>query len=69
VVRRSRRLRQMLVGVVLIVGGILASVISYSFASSAAQSGSTGYYIIFTGAIVIGAIYTIIGFVCWIMGR
>ena len=69
VLRRSRGLRQMLVGVILVVGGILASVISYSFASSAAQSGSTAYYTIFTGAIVIGAIYTIVGFFRWIMGR
>ncbi len=69
VLRRSRGLRQMLVGGILVVGGILASVISYSFASSAAQSGSTGYYTIFTGAIVIGAIYNIVGFFRWIMGR
>ncbi len=69
VLRRSRGLRQMLVGVLLLVGGILASSISYSFASSAAQSGGTAYYTIFTGAIVIGAIYTILGFFRWIMGR
>jgi hypothetical protein len=64
--RRSRGLALMLLGGILIVGGIVLSVISYSFASSAAGN---GYYTIFTGPIVIGIICTIFGFFRWIMGR
>jgi hypothetical protein len=59
----------MLLGVILVVGGIVVSVISYSSAISAVGSGGTGYYIIFTGPIVIGAICAIVGFFRWLMGR
>jgi hypothetical protein len=69
ILRRSRGLKMMLRGVILLVGGIVLSLISYSCASSAADSGGTGYYTIFTGAMIIGAIYAIFGFFRWIMGR
>lgn len=59
----------MLRGVILLVGGIVLSLISYSCASSAADNGGTGYYTIFTGAVVVGAIYAIVGFFRWIMGH
>src|SRR5436853_6162225 len=59
--RRSRGLTMMLRGTILVVGGIVLSLISYSCASSVADNGGTGYYTIFTGAIVIGVIYAIIG--------
>jgi hypothetical protein len=59
----------MLQGVILVVGGIVLSLISYSCASSVAENGGTGYYTIFTGAVVIGVIYTIIGLFRWIAGR
>jgi hypothetical protein len=67
--RTSRGLTIMLRGVILVVGGIVLSLISYSCASSVAENGGTGYYTIFTGAVVIGVIYTIIGFFRWILGR
>jgi hypothetical protein len=69
VLRRSRGLTMMLQGVILIVGGIVLSLISYSCASSVADTGGAGYYTIFTGAVVIGAIYAIVGFLRWILGR
>ena len=67
--RRGRGLTMVLRGVILVVGGIVLSLISYSCASSVAENGGTGYYTIFTGAVVIGVIYTIIGFFRWITGR
>lgn len=67
--RRSRGLTMMLRGVILVVGGIVLSLISYSCASSVAENGGTGYYTIFTGAVVIGVIYTIVGLFRWIAGR
>lgn len=69
VLRRGRGLTMMLRGVILIVGGIVLSIISYSCASSVADNGGTGYYTIFTGAVVIGVIYAIVGLVRWILGR
>lgn len=69
VLRRSRGLALMLLGVILVVGGLVLSVISYSSASSTAESGGTGNYILFTGPVVIGAICAIVGFFRWIMSR
>jgi len=60
--RRGKGLTTMLLGVILAVGGIVLSVISYSSASSAINNGGTGNYIIFTGPIVIGIICAIVGF-------
>lgn len=65
---RSRGLRMILRGVLLVIGGTVLSIISYSCASSVADNGGTGYYTIFTGAIVIGAIYAIAGFFRWLLG-
>jgi hypothetical protein len=67
--RRSRGLAMILRGVLLVVGGIVLSMISYSCASSIADNGGTGYYTIFTGAIVIGAMYAIVGFIRWLRGH
>jgi hypothetical protein len=64
-----RGLGMILWGVLLVIGGTVLSIISYSCASSVANSGGTGYYTIFTGAIVIGAIYAIAGFFRWLLGR
>ena len=66
---RSKGLRLLLLGIVLVIGGIVLSIISYSFANFTVNSGGTGYYTIFTGAVVIGAICAIIGFFRWILGR
>ncbi|HWS82955.1 MAG TPA: hypothetical protein VN207_01705 [Ktedonobacteraceae bacterium] len=67
--RRGRGLTTMLLGVILAVGGIVLSVISYSSASSAINNGGTGNYIIFTGPIVIGTICASVGFFRWILRR
>ena len=67
--RRGRELTMMLLGVILAIGGIALSVISYSSASSAVNNGGTGNYIIFTGPIVIGTICAIVGFFRWILHR
>jgi len=66
---RGRGLTTMLLGVILAVGGIVLSVISYSSASSAINNGGTGNYIIFTGPIVIGTICASVGFFRWILRR
>ncbi|HEY4035867.1 MAG TPA: hypothetical protein VGL94_18070 [Ktedonobacteraceae bacterium] len=66
---RSKGLRLLLLGIVLVIGSIVFSVISYSFAIFAVNSGGTGYYTIFMGAVVVGAICAIIGFFRWILGR
>jgi hypothetical protein len=49
--------------------GIVISMISYSCASAAADSGGTGYYTVFYGIIVIGIIYFIVGFFKMLAGR
>src|SRR5690348_12575094 len=49
--RRSKGLRLLLLGLVLVIGGILLSVISYSFAVLAVNGGGAGNYTIFTGAV------------------
>jgi hypothetical protein len=67
--RRGRELTMMLLGVILAIGGIALSVISYSLASSAVNNGGTGNYIIFTGPIIIGTICAIVGFFRWIPRR
>jgi len=69
ILRRNRGLGMILWGVLLVIGGTVLSIISYSYASSVANSGGSGYYTIFTGAIVIGAIYAIAGFFRWLLGR
>lgn len=69
VLRKSRGRTMMLRGVILVVGGIVLSLISYSCASSVADNGGTGYYTVFTGTMVLGAIYAIFGFFRWILGR
>jgi hypothetical protein len=56
-------------GAILAVVGIVISMISYSCASAAASSGSTGYYTVFYGAIVIGINYFIVGFFKMLAGR
>jgi len=66
---RGKGLTTMLLGVILAVGGIVLSVISYTSASSAINNGGTGNYIIFTGPIVIGIICAIVGFFRWILRR
>jgi hypothetical protein len=67
--RRGRELIMMLLGVILAIGGIVLSVISYTSASSAVNNGGTGNYIIFTGPIVVGTICAIVGFFRWILRR
>jgi hypothetical protein len=49
--------------------GIVISLISYAFASSAADSGGTGYYTVFYGMIVVGVIYLIVGFFRMLAGK
>ena len=66
---RSKGLRLLLLGIVLVIGGIVLSVISYSFAIFAVNDGGAGNYTIFTGAVVMGAVCAIIGFFHWILSR
>jgi hypothetical protein len=49
--------------------GIIITGISYSQASAVAESGGIGHYTIFTGLIVVGIIYFIIGFFKMLAGK
>ncbi len=49
--------------------GIVITVISYASAQSQADTSGSGTYVIFTGVIVIGAIYFIMGLIRWISTR
>jgi len=59
----------MIRGALMAVVGIAITVISYANAQSQADSGSTGYYVVFTGLIVFGVIYFFIGLFRWLAMR
>ena len=49
--------------------GTVITVISYSIAQSQAESGGSGTYVVFTGLIIVGAIYFLMGLVRWLKTR
>jgi len=63
-VRREKAKKRMIRGLLLTVGGIIVTVLTYMFAS---QLGGT--YFIFYGAIIFGFIDFIVGLVGWIADR
>ena len=59
----------MLRGGLMAIVGIVITVISYSIAQSQAESGGSSTYIVFTGLIVFGVIYFLMGLVRWLKTR
>ena len=59
----------MLRGGLMAVVGIVVSIISYSAAQSQAETSGSGTYAVFSGLIVIGAIYFIMGLIRWLKTR
>src|SRR5260370_17121 len=59
----------MIRGALMAVVGIAITAITYANAQSQADSGGTGYYVVFTGLIVFGVIYFFIGLFRWLATR
>jgi hypothetical protein len=59
----------MIRGALMAVVGIVITAVSYANAQSQADSGGTGYYVVFTGLIVFGVIYFFIGLFRWLATR